>query len=172
MRTALFFLISMLTCLPALAASGDRAESPPCPQPLSGLIAAALAHTLVDAQDLPDFELVGRSSPVLIDASVDAPDCRITQADAPQALGMRYSVVNEGALQQYANQRGKVAFVGVNGAEIRDGGTRGTVHLGVAIKVAEKSNAALICCCGGEALFRKNAAGRWVFKAWGPVVCG
>lgn len=145
------------------------ADLPPAPDNIQAFVRAALEDRLA-ARSLPDLGLLGQDKRIAIRADMRVAGSRLDDRALPQVPGYEFYMISTAAVTaQAARTKTEIAFVTVDRPEIRDNG-EATIWLGVDTADPPDPRSVKLCCCDGEARFRR-VDGRWTFVEWGVTRC-
>jgi hypothetical protein len=121
------------------------------------------------ARDLPDGNLLGTSARVAVREELPRAGLRLGAAALPQRDGYAFYVISQAAAQLEADRKGReVIFITADAPSVT--GEVATISLGVDFAAPKDPKRAKLCCCRGEAQFRRND-GRWTFVKWMSTIC-
>jgi hypothetical protein len=121
------------------------------------------------AGDLPDRSLLGTSTRIAIREEMPAAGVKLGGGALPQLEGYEFYLISGASAQSEAERTQRaITFITVDGPSITD--DTATVSLGVDVTAPLRPNEVKLCCCSGEAQFRR-AEGRWTFVNWVGTTC-
>ena len=159
---ALMFALAMPGC------SHAQPTQMPCSEEVQALASAALAY-IVEARDLPDFQLLADDRPILVSSHIGGLTCELQDEILPASLALPMRLASPAQLQSAANVDGRAQYVDMSNARGFEG-TQASLTIGVGMLLPEDSNQGLLCCCSARATFGK-VGGTWVFTGWTSSVC-
>jgi hypothetical protein len=121
------------------------------------------------ARDLPDGNLLGRTTRIAIRAEMPEEGLKLGRGALPQRNGYAFSLISGAAAQAEADRAGRpVYFITVDRPSITD--DTATISLGVDVVSPREPKSIKMCCCNGIGQFQR-AGGRWTFVKWVQMIC-
>lgn len=144
------------------------AELPVADEAIQLFVRAALEDRFA-AKNLPDIGLLREQTRIAIREEMPAARLRLDQRALPHVHGLDFYLIAEATAQAQADRtKNNVTFVIVERPVIT--GDEASVLLGVDIVIPPNPKGAKLCCCDGEAQFRR-VNGHWTFVKWGLTRC-
>jgi hypothetical protein len=121
------------------------------------------------ARDIPDIGLLGTAKRIAVREDMPGAGHRLNHDALPTQEGYEFFLLSQAAAEARAAESGKpVHFITVDRAVISVGVAK--VSLGVDVVLPPNLNLVKLCCCAGEAQFRR-VGDRWLFVKWDAMVC-
>jgi hypothetical protein len=156
------------TILSIGAARPSQQASAAAPDGVQAFVKAALTDRF-QANDIPDFKILGTSYRIAIRSTMPEAAMTLTDAALPAVNGYQFFLLSPADAQTAADRRHEsVSFITVDRPRIE--GDRASIWLGVDVAEPADSNMIWLCCCRGEAEFRRTSRG-WSFVKWGTTRC-
>jgi hypothetical protein len=121
------------------------------------------------AGDIPDIAMLSDARRIAVRQELPLAGLTLGPGALPRIDGYEFHLLSASAAQAEADRTKKnVPFISVDRASIS--GDDATIWIGADFAAPSDPATVKMCCCEGEARFRKNA-GRWVFVAWRLTRC-
>jgi hypothetical protein len=121
------------------------------------------------ARDLPDGNLLGKATRIEIREEMPDAGLTLSRTALPQRVGYTFFLISEAAAQTEADRVGRaVYFITVDRPSIVE--DTATISLGVDVVSPREPKSIKMCCCAGQAQFRR-AGDRWSFVKWARMIC-
>jgi hypothetical protein len=167
---AAVFAAAFLIAVSAPAAPASQEVT--WPQPAAPEIQAFVRSALDDrlrANDIPDLKLLQGSRHISVRNVMPRAQRSLSESALPQIEGYDVVLVSPAEAQATADRRNEtVEFITVDDAIV--GPSTATIEIGVDRAVPRTSGLIKLCCCTGQAEFRRSAGG-WAFVKWASIVC-
>ena len=121
------------------------------------------------AKDLPDGNLLGKGTRIAIREEMPEAGLKLGRGALPQRDGYAFSLISGAAAQAEADRIGRpFYFITVDRPSITE--DTATISLGVDVVSPREPKSITMCCCTGQAQFRR-AGDRWAFVKWAQMIC-
>jgi len=135
---------------------------------IEALVRQSLEDRLA-AQNLPDLGLLGDSTRIAVREELRVARLRLSQSALPTREGYEFHLISVPDAQSEAERtQTSIYFITVDRPTIT--GDTATIWLGVDFVFPQNPNIVKVCCCVGEAHFRR-VENRWKFVKWGVGGC-
>lgn len=141
-------------------------------EPATGEIESLIKQALEDrlaANDLPDGNLLSGSRRIAVRDEMPEASLTFSAAALPRRDGYAFYLISTATAQTDADQNGQeMPFITIDRPSI--GQDTAMIWLGVDVAAPRNPNLVRLCCCSGEAQFRR-VEHRWRFVKWDVVMC-
>jgi hypothetical protein len=121
------------------------------------------------ARELPDGNLLGKATRIALLEEMPDAGLKLSRGALPQRAGYEFVLISVVAAQAEADRVGRpVYFITVDRPSIIE--DTATISLGVDVVSPREPKSIKMCCCTGQAQFRR-AGGRWTFVKWAQMIC-
>ena len=169
LATAVFVAAFAITAAaPAARAGREQTWTQPASDEIQALVRAALEDRL-RANDIPDLNLLQGSRRIGVRGVMPRAQRSLSDSALPRLDGYELFLLSPADAQGAADRRNEtIEFITVDDPAV--GPERATIWIGVDTAVPAKSGLIKLCCCTGQAEFRRNGDG-WTFVKWVSMVC-
>jgi len=130
---------------------------------------AVLAHTLVEAKDLPDIGMLPKDGPIIVQSDIPGQKATIDSRALPSIKGRKLVLMTRKEIQDKADRDdATLTYVEIDSIVVE--GTVAKVSVGTNMAIPTNSHLAKLCCCTGLAIFNL-VKDSWIFGNWSETVC-
>lgn len=141
-------------------------DPPTSQETADALLAVALKRALVEAKDLPDFNLIDASPEIIVRRSIMSSPFAVRAAALPKVPGKQVLLLTREEIEARASQGGSVYFVVVDNLK----SVRDAAEFTIGTNVAGARGDPSLCCCV-EIVRYSLLRGEWVYEGAKGRLC-